>query len=311
MRHYFSILNFFDLFKTGWGIVRAVFRVFFLYPDVVCGAGGYASFPTLLAARLFRIPVLIYATDVVPSRVNRWASTFAAKIAVSFPEAAEYFPKDKVAFTGNPVRKAAMLPAREGAHEFLKLKHELPILLVVGGSMGSQIINDVVIDALPRLLQKYQVVHQTGEKNIKEVEGRAKIVMGDSPLLERYKAFGYLNDLATRMSAGAAALVIARAGAGTIFEIATWGLPSILVPIPEAISHDQTKNAFSYARAGACAVVEQNNVTPGLLISEVDRILENKELAREMGEKARAFARPDAGKVIAMALMEIALSHEE
>src|SRR3989344_3152004 len=116
MRHYFSLLNIIDFFKTGWGIVRAVFRIFFLYPDVVFGAGGYASFPTLLAARILRIPVLIYATDVVPSRVNRWAGRFAAKIAVSFPEAAKFFPKEKVAYTGNPIRKAVLLPAREGAH---------------------------------------------------------------------------------------------------------------------------------------------------------------------------------------------------
>jgi UDP-N-acetylglucosamine--N-acetylmuramyl-(pentapeptide) pyrophosphoryl-undecaprenol N-acetylglucosamine transferase len=310
VRHYFSILNFFDVFKTGWGIIRSVLRIFFLYPDVVFGAGGYASFPTLLAARLFRIPVVIYATDTVPSRVNRWAGKFAVKIAISFPEAAEFFPKEKVAFTGNPVRKAAMMPAREGAHEFLKLKHELPILLVVGGSQGSQAINDALLDALPKLLQKYQVVHQTGEANIKDVEGRAKIVMGDSPLIERYKVFDYLNDLGLRMAAGASALVISRAGAGTIFEIATWGLPSILIPIPEEISHDQTKNAFAYARTGASVVIEQNNLTPGVLVSEVDRILENKDLARQMGEKARGFSRPDAAKLIATALMEIALSHE-
>ncbi len=310
VRHYFSILNFFDFFKTGWGIIRSVFRIFFLYPDIVFGSGGYASFPTLLAAKIFRIPVLIYATDTVPSRVNRWAGKFAVKIAVSFPEAAEYFPKEKVAFTGNPVRKAAMMPAREGAHEFLKLKHELPILLVLGGSQGSQAINDAVLDALPKLLQKYQIVHQTGESNVKEVEGRAKIVLGDSTLAERYKVFDYLNDLGLRMAAGASAMVISRAGAGSIFEIATWGIPSILIPIPQDVSHDQTKNAFAFARTGASVVIEQNNLTAGVLSSEIDRILDNKELARSMGEKARAFARPDAGKLIATALMEIALSHE-
>jgi UDP-N-acetylglucosamine--N-acetylmuramyl-(pentapeptide) pyrophosphoryl-undecaprenol N-acetylglucosamine transferase len=115
MRRYFSLLNFFDLFKTAWGVMRSLLRVFFFYPDVVFATGGYASFPTLLAARLFRIPVVIYATDVEPSRVNRWAKKFAVKIAVSFPEAAKYFPPEKTAFTGNPIRKAALMPAREGA----------------------------------------------------------------------------------------------------------------------------------------------------------------------------------------------------
>jgi len=311
-RNYFSVLNFFDFFKTTWGTLRAVLRIFFLYPDVVFGTGGYASFPTLLAARLFRIPVVIYATDAVPSRVNLWAGKFAEKIAISFPEATEFFPKEKTAHTGNPVRKAAMLPAREGAHEFLKFKKELPVLLVLGGSQGAQVLNDCMLDALPRLLQNYQVVHQTGEKNIKEIEGRVKIVLGNNfELAERYKAFGYLNDVAIRMSAGAAALVISRAGSGSIFEIASWGLPSILVPIPSEISRDQTKNAFSFARTGACSVVEQNNLTPGLLISEVDRILGTPELARQMGEKARSFARPDAAKLIAGALLDIALSHEQ
>jgi UDP-N-acetylglucosamine--N-acetylmuramyl-(pentapeptide) pyrophosphoryl-undecaprenol N-acetylglucosamine transferase len=135
-------------------------------------------------------------------------------------------------------------------------------------------------------------------------------VLADSLLKERYKAFGYLNDLATRMSAGVASLCLARAGAGNIFEIAAWGLPSILIPIPEPISHDQTKNAFAYARSGACVVIEQNNLTPGLLVSEVDRVLNKPELAHTMQNAARGFARVDAAKTIANQLLDIALSHE-
>ncbi len=311
VRRYFSILNFFDIFKTAWGIIRSLVRIFFLYPDVVFGTGGYASFPTLLAARLFRIPVVIYATDVEPSRVNMWAKKFAVKIAVSFPEAAKFFPAEKTAFTGNPIRKAALTPAREGAHEFLKLKPEVPIVLILGGSQGAEAINEAVLAALPQLLENYQVVHQTGAANIKEVTGRAHIVLGLSPLSERYKPFGYLNDLALRMSAGAAALVVSRAGAGGIFEIAAWGLPSIIIPIPEPLSHDQTKNAFSYARAGAAVVIEQNNLTPRLLVSEIDRILSDQHALHKMKEAARAFGRPDASKAIANALLDIGLSHED
>ncbi|TSC69327.1 MAG: UDP diphospho-muramoyl pentapeptide beta-N acetylglucosaminyl transferase [Parcubacteria group bacterium Gr01-1014_56] len=311
VRRYFSLLNVVDLFKTMWGTLTSVLRIFFLYPDVVFATGGYASFPTLLAARLFRIPVVIYATDVEPSRVNLWAKNFAVKIAVSFPEAAKYFPEDKVAYTGNPIRKAALTPAREGAHEFLKLKPEVPVVLVLGGSQGATAINEAILAALPELLEKYQVVHQTGEANIKEVEGRARIVLGLSPIAERYKTFGYLNDLAMRMAAGAAAIVISRAGAGAIFEIASWGLPSILIPIPEPVSHDQTKNAFSYARGGRAVVIEQNNLTPHLLVSEINRIIGNDQLTHKMKEAARAFGRADASKVIANALLDIALSHEE
>ncbi len=310
IRNYASILNFFDYFKTGWGVARAVVRIFFLYPDVVFSTGGYASFPTLAAARLFKIPVVIFNADATPGRVTRWAARFAKKIAVGFAECAEHLPKDKVAHTGNPIRKAALVPAREGGHEFLHLKKEVPIILVTGGSQGSQMINDAVIDALPQLLKEFQLVHQTGRANFEDVVGRARVAVPDSATLDAYKPFDYLNDLATRMVAGAASLVISRAGAGNIFETAAWGIPAILIPIPEPISHDQSKNAFAYARAGGASVIEQNNLTPGLLISEIHRILDNEQIRHHMQAAARNFARPDAAKLIANALLDIALSHE-
>lgn len=309
MRRYFSVLNFFDYFKTAWGVGRAVVHIFFLYPDVVFAKGGYASFPTLLAARLFRIPVVIHESDAVPGCVNRWAGKFAVKVALSYPEAASFFPKDKIAFTGNPIRKSVLLPAREGAYEFLKLNPDIPIILITCGSQGSMAINDVVLAALPELVKKYQIVHQTGEAHIKEVEGRAKIALADSNYADRYKPFGYLGELATRMSAGAARLAVARAGS-SIFEIAAWGVPSIVIPLPGAAEDHQTKNAFTYARSGAAVVIEQNNLTPGLLVSEINRILGNPDIAHTMATAARDFARVDAARAVAGALLDIALSHE-
>lgn len=309
MRRYFSILNFFDYFKTAWGITRAIVRIFFLYPDVVFGKGGYGSFPTLLAAKLFRIPVVIHESDATPGRVNAWAGKFATKIAVSYPEAAKYFPADKVAVVGNPVRRSLMMPVREGVYEFLGLEKDVPIIYITGGSQGAEAVNEAVLSALPELVEKYQIVHQAGDLNIQEVEQRAKVALTNSPHANRYKPFAYLNDQALRMIAGSAKLVITRAGS-TIFEIAMWGIPSILVPIPEPISHDQTKNAFAYARTGGAVVIEQNNLTKNLLISEISRILDNPTLSHEMSEKARAFSRADSAKLIADALLDIALSHE-
>lgn len=311
VRNYRSVLNFFDFFKTAWGTLRSVVRIFFLYPDIIFTTGGYASFPTLLAARLFKIPVVLLNCDASAGRVARWAAPFASRIACAFPEGAASFPKEKTAFTGNPVRKSALVPAREGMFEFLKLDPTIPVLLILGGSQGSQTLNDAIIAALPQLIESYQIIHQTGEENLKDVEGRARVAMGDSLKASRYKAFDYLNDLATRMAAGAAALVIARAGAGTIFETAAWGVPAILVPIPEPTSHDQTKNAFSYARAGAAVVIEQQNLTPGLLHSEIGRILGSEPLRHAMANAARAFSRPDAARIIAEQILDIALSHEE
>ena len=310
LRRYFSLLNVLDYFKTGWGVLTSVLRIFFLYPDVVFGKGGYASFPTLLAAKLFRIPVVIHESDAEPGRVNRWAGGFAQKIAVSYPEAAAFFPKERVAFTGNPVRKAALVPAREGALEFFKFTPEMPVIFVTGGSQGAQALNDAIISALPRLIEKYQIIHQTGEDNLEDIKGRARVALGDSLNAERYKPLGYLNDLQMRMAAGAANLVISRGGS-TIFEIASWGTPSIIVPLPGAAEDHQTKNAYAYARAGGCQVLEQQNLTPGLLGAEVDRILGNEQLRHAMMNGARSFARADAARIIAEALIDIALSHEE
>lgn len=308
-RRYYSILNVIDYFKTGWGIASAVLRIFFIYPDVVFGKGGYVSFPMLLAARLFRIPVVIHESDSVPGVVNKWAGKFAEKIAVSYPEAAEYFPKEKVALTGNPIRKSILLPEREGAREFLKLQEGLPMLLIMGGSQGAQAINEAILTALPQLTEKYEIVHQTGEANFKEVSGRAKVALINSPHPERYKPFSYLNELAERMAAGAASLVITRAGS-SLFEVAAWGIPAIIIPLEGAASDHQTKNAFAYARAGGGIVIEQNNLTPGLLVSEVGRLIDNPDVRRSMGEKARTFARVDAAKAIAQVLLDIAISHE-
>ncbi|OGC88857.1 hypothetical protein A2419_02405 [Candidatus Adlerbacteria bacterium RIFOXYC1_FULL_48_26] len=309
LRRYFSILNFFDYFKTAWGITESVLRTFFLYPDVVFGKGGYGSFPTLLAARLFRIPVVIHESDAAPGRVNMWAGKFATKIAISYPEAAEYFPKDKVAFTGNPVRKSLMLPAREGMHEFLKLERDVPVIYVTGGSQGAEAVNEAILAALPELVEKYQIIHQAGDLNIKEVTQRARVALVDSVHKDRYKPYAYLNDQALRMTAGVAQLVISRAGS-TIFEIALWGIPSIIIPIPEPISHDQKKNAFAYARSGAATVIEQTNLTPHLLASEITRILSNTQLHASMGTAARGFARADSAGLVADALLNIGLSHE-
>jgi len=165
------------------------------------------------------------------------------------------------------------------------------------------------LDALPLLIDRYNVIHQAGAQNLAEVAGLARVILHGSPHEGRYRAFGLLNTLAMRMSAGVSSLVIARAGSGTIFEIASWGMPSILVPLPLDVSHDQTENAFSYARAGAAAVLEQRNLTPHLLVAEVDRIMSDEALRARMSKAAKEYARPGAARKIAEILIETALAH--
>lgn len=310
VRRYFSILNFFDFFKTIWGCIKGLGLMFSIYPDVVFAKGGYATFPVLMAARILGIPVVLHESDSEPGRVNAWAGKFAKKIALSYPDAAKFFPEGKTAWTGNPIRPEIAFPAKDGAREFLELEESTPVLLILGGSQGSQVINDTIIGCLDKLVEKYQIIHQTGKKNFIEVKDTAEVVIGLHAKKNRYKPFDYLNLLAMRMSAGIADLVISRSGS-TLFEIAAWGVPSIIIPIPESVSHDQTKNAFNYARSGAATVIEEGNLTSEVLLSEIMRILDNQEVRRSMSEKAKAFSKTDAAQLIAKAIVEIGVSHEK
>ena len=313
VRRYRSMLNVLSVFTNAIGIIRSTVQLFRIYPDVVFSTGGYAAFPTLFAARLLRIPVVIYDADASPGRVSLWSAKFARWIAIAHPTAASKFPEkvhDRIAVVGHPIRKEILEPAKEGGHTFLKLDASVPTVFIVGGSQGAQTINETVLDALPSLVPQFNVVHQAGTVNLADVSNVASVVLKDSPYAERYKVFGLLNTFALRMAAGIATVIVARAGSGTIFEIASWGLPAILVPIPEDVSHDQTENAFSYARSEAAVVIEQHNLSPHLLVAEVGRIAGDAALRAKMAAAARAFARPDAAQKIALTLLETSIEHE-
>jgi len=312
LRRYFSPLNFLDFFKTLWGIFVAIGVIFKIYPDVIFSKGGFASFPTLMAARVLRIPVIIHESDTIPGRVNRWAGKFAARIATGFPETLDSFQKyaEKVAYVGVPVQKELQHPVPDGAHEFLKLDPEIPMILVIGGSQGAEVINDNLMDALPELVERFQIIHQTGESKLAAVKEMSHASLLDNPKKDRYKLFPYLNTLALRMAAGASSIVISRGGASSVAEISSWGKPSIIIPITDSNSDHQRKNAFSYARAGACSVIEEKNLTQHIIVSEVQRLIDNKEARVKMSEAAKNFSKPDAGDKIAQEIVRIGLSHE-
>ncbi len=304
-----SILNFFDLFKTGWGTLVSVFEIYRLYPDVVFGKGGYASFPALLAAKILRIPVVIHESDTVPGRVNLWAGKFAQRIAVSYKEAAAHFPAQKVAYTGQPVRKEVSLPLTSGARDFLAIEEGIPVIVILGGSQGSRKINDAILGALKSLVQKYAIIHQVGPNNIAEVKATADAILFNTPHKDRYKPFDYLNELATRMAAGVASVVVSRAGS-TIFEIASWQVPAIIIPINKRVSRDQHSNAFAFARAGGCVVIEEENLKPNILASEIERLTTDEVARGKMQEADKVFYKPDAARIIAEEILKIALEHE-
>ena len=301
--------NFIDMFRMGFGVCIGLVKIFTIFPDVVFAKGGFSSFPTLFAARILGIPVVMHESDSVPGRVNMWASKFAKKIAVSFKESAEYFDVKKTAYTGQPIRQELQTPIKVGAYEYLNLDPNLKTISVLGGSLGAKKINDIIIQILPELVKTYQVVHQTGKANFEIVKGMAKLTLEGATNPDRYKPIDYLNMMSMRMLGGVSDIIISRAGSG-IFEIAAWGVPSILIPIADSNGDHQRKNAFNYLRSGSCEVIEESNLSGQILLNEIHRILSNPPLQEKMRASARAFSTPDAAKTIAHEVLNIALSHE-
>lgn len=310
LRKGFHLSTIWESMKMFWGILSTLTRMLQVYPDVVFTNGGYVAFPVLVSARILRIPVVIHVSDTVPSRVLLYAGKFSEKISVAFEEAIKYFDEKKVAVLGNPIRDEIKNKQKEGAHGFFNLNQDIPTILILGGSQGSQIINDNVIEALPELVEKYQIIHQVGKKNYESVYGTSGVVLLDNPLKKRYKIFPYLSDLSMKKAAGITNLVVMRAGAGSINEVSNWGIPSILIPISKEVSRDQESNSFSYARTGAGIVIRQKNLSPNILVFEINRIFEEKNIHREMSHAAKKFYKPDADIKIANAILEIVLSHQ-
>ena len=313
VRRYASVRNITDAFTTVLGTISAILTLFRIYPDVVVSKGGYASVPTVFAAHLLRIPIVIHESDAKPGRANLLAAPWADKIAISFDSSAAFFPtkvQKRIARTGIPIRKALTRVETEGARQYLGLEQGVPTVVILGGSQGAVKINETVLSALPELVALANIIHQTGPANFQSVEAVSKVVLSGNPHASRYHPFNYLDQVSMQRAAGVADLVISRAGATSIAEIGLWKKPAILIPIPESVSHDQRTNAYAYARTGAAIVLEEENLASHLLVAEVKRLLDDHELAARMGKAAEGFTDPDAARILAREVLALALPHE-
>jgi UDP-N-acetylglucosamine--N-acetylmuramyl-(pentapeptide) pyrophosphoryl-undecaprenol N-acetylglucosamine transferase len=307
-RKYFSPLNFLDLFKLAAGFFVAFAKLYLIYPDVIFSKGSYTSVPVTFAASLLRIPVVIHESDTRPGSANKMAARFARYIAISFEDVAPYFPKEKTALTGIPLRRS--LTARvDSPLAALGLSAERPLLFVTGGSLGAQRLNDLILQSLDELLPRFTILHQTGKEQEDAVQKTAASLISDIDLLEHYFVKGSLTAEEMNLALEGASIIVSRAGTGTIYEIASKGKPSILIPIPEEVSHDQKTNAYAYARSGAATVLEEGNLTDGLLAAEINRIMDDTAVYQEMSAAARVFAPADAAATIAKTLIGIAEEH--
>lgn len=308
MRRYFSLLNIIDLPKILIGIIQSFWHLFWLMPDAIFTKGGYASVPPALAAKFFFIPLFIHDSDVLPGAANRLIGRLAKKVFVSFEMAKQYFPAGKTELTGNPIRLEVLSGDRQQALQFFKLSEQLPTVLVLGGSQGAQKINETILQALPKLTEKFQVIHQTGELNYEAVKKSADELSNPvakldlaTGLLSYYRPYPFLDLDSLPLAFAAADVIVSRAGANLLSEIAALGKPGIVIPIQRSTSNHQYYNAVEFSKYGGI-VIEENNLVPSVLIDQIEHAYQNRA---ELGSKIKNFPNLSAADQIATTLLTV------
>ncbi len=303
LRVYPSFQTFLDIFKTIAGCFFAIIKLYSIYPDVVFAKGGYASFPTLFAARILAIPVVVHESDTVPGRTTKWAGGFAKKVAIAYPEAASFYPRDRTALIGQPIRDIIIPPSNYVRNPPAKDRN---VIMIIGGSQGSKAINESILLVLPELLSVYDIVHQVGVANKEDMKKITDSILKNHPYKDHYFMDGFID---VSIFYSKVDMTITRAGS-TLFEMALWQLPMLVIPIPETISRDQRTNAYAMASRGTAVVIEENNLGKATLLSAIKSIMENKENYAKMSESCIQFENSrTAADVIARELIRIGLSH--
>ncbi|GGL63894.1 undecaprenyldiphospho-muramoylpentapeptide beta-N-acetylglucosaminyltransferase [Sporolactobacillus putidus] len=266
LRRYFDMKNFKDPFKVLAGVMQSFFTLRKIKPDVIFSKGGFVSVPVVIGGWLNRIPVYIHESDITPGLANRIAVNFAAKLFVTFEEAAANFPKEKVIHTGAPIRDSLLKGDKLKGLQFLGFRNDKPVLLVMGGSLGAKKINEMIREALPKLLTTYQVVHLCGKGNIDT----------DLDNTAGYRQFEYVNKELPDVLA-ASSLIVSRAGSNAIFEFLALKKPMILIPLPLRSSRgDQILNAKSFRERGFCEVLDDDTLTADELLSGVQQVYRDR-----------------------------------
>lgn len=264
-------------------------------PDIIFLKGGYVSLPLGIAARIKRRPYFIHESDVVPGLANRMLEKKAQKIFVSHPVSNfSDLPEEKLIYSGNPIRKDLLEGNKTLAYENLNLKKNLKTILVLGGSQGARRINEVFSEKLENYLEKYQVVHVSGDLDYDWLDHKSK----DYKNRDRYRLYSFLtNDL--KNAYAVSDIIISRAGNNVLTEIAAVKKPAVIVPLESSANDHQLANALVYSREGAVYVMLQRHLTGEKLFNQIESLLNNEEELKFMSEKIHHFYKEDAAKLIA------------
>ncbi|MBN2322484.1 MAG: undecaprenyldiphospho-muramoylpentapeptide beta-N-acetylglucosaminyltransferase [Spirochaetes bacterium] len=291
LRRYFSLRNLTDPFKVVIGLLESFFFFLGKRPQVLFSKGGFVSVPPVLAARLLGIPVVTHESDTVPGLATRIISRGASAICVGFSHTRDAFEGKNVVWTGNPVRSDVLDGDGDRGRSFLGFWDDLPMVFVVGGSLGARILNETVW-ALCGETNGFNIVHQCGR-------GNKKTGMDEN---RHYRQIEFLED---RMGdvLDAATVVVSRAGAGALYEIASLGKASILIPLPLSASRgEQIENARYFEAHGASVVIANENLTPHALEEAIQSLLADGPRLETMGREAKKLVRKDAASAIAKIL---------
>ncbi|MGN0384424.1 MAG: undecaprenyldiphospho-muramoylpentapeptide beta-N-acetylglucosaminyltransferase [Lachnospiraceae bacterium] len=278
-RRYLDPKNFTDPFRVikGYGEAKKILKE--IKPDVVFSKGGFVSVPVVRAAASLKIPCILHESDMTPGLANKLCLSAATKICCNFPETVEMLPQNKAVLTGSPVREELFSGNKIAALEMCGFTANKPVIMVIGGSQGAASVNKVVRDALPMLLEDFQVVHLCGKDKM------------DNLLLNQpgYKQFEYLKSELKDIFA-MADLVISRAGANAICELLTLNKPNILIPLPSSKSRgDQLLNARSFESQGYSMVIDEDDLTEHLLVQKVKELYGSKETYMEAMKGSAQF----------------------
>ena len=281
------------------GVVKAADIVRGFRPDAAIGTGGYVCGPTLLAASLMGVPTLVQEQNVVPGITNRLLAKVVTRVAVGTPKAAAHFPKDKVVFTGNPIRRAVMSASREAALAAFHFDPAKKTVLVSGGSQGAKTINRAMIGVIAHYAAhpEVQILHVTGRGDHEDTLREIRAAGVDLGAAENIAVRSYLYDMPEALAA--ADLAVFRAGALGIAELTARGVPAILVPYPYAAANHQEENARAMAEAGAARMILDKDLTAERLLAVLAELLGEEARLTRMGEISRSLGRPQAAEEIA------------
>ena len=304
LRRYFSFRYLVDPCKFVLGVISSLFYLLIDMPDVLFAKGGYASVPVVIAAWLYRIPILIHESDAKPGLANQFMATLARRIAVSFDRARLYLPNSKVIVTGTPVDQRVLNGDPEKGRELLGMKDKSrPVVLVLGGSQGAMFLNKKILKMLKALLEKFQIIHQTGKKHYQTIIDVAD-KMGYPPNENGYYPLPFIGEEIKHYFA-LADVVISRAGSTAIAEIAANAKPAILVPISQSANDHQRLNAYEVARQGGAIVLEENNFKQHLVILRLRQLTEQEDLRQKIIQNIKKFYNPRATEMIVTELLNL------